>query len=168
MSISNKEIAAAFKLTAALMELHGENTFRTRAYTNAYNALRKFEQPLSELSPDDLGAIPGLGKSSVEKVLEMLSTGRMEKLEKYRSKTPDGIIELLSIRGLGPGKVRTIWKDLQIESPGELLYACNENRLIEARRETRSGDTGGHSAEASVLYGVQRQMAVCQDYPDRK
>lgn len=130
--MTNKEIAAAFKLTAALMELHGENEFRIRSYRNAYNALRKFEQPLSDLSDQEIAEIKGIGKSSVEKIRQMLNTGEMERLEKYRSKTPDGIVEILGIRGIGPSKVRAIWKEMGIETPGELLYACNENRLIEA------------------------------------
>ncbi len=115
------------------MELHGENAFRIRSYRNAYNGLRKFEQPLSELKQSEIEAIIGIGKSSAEKITELIDTGKMDRLEYYQEKTPVGIQELLSIRGLGPGKVRTIWRDLGIESPGELLYACNENRLIEAR-----------------------------------
>ncbi|RZK67580.1 MAG: DNA polymerase/3'-5' exonuclease PolX, partial [Pedobacter sp.] len=49
------------------------------------------------------------------------------------SNTPDGIVEMLGIKGIGPKKIGVIWKDLQIENIGELYYACNENRLIEAR-----------------------------------
>ena len=130
--MTNKEIAAAFNLTAKLMELHGENEFRIRSYRNAYNALRKFEQPLSELDDAAIAEIKGIGKSSVEKIREMLDTGVMSRLESYRKKTPAGVVEMLGIRGVGPSKVRTIWKEMGIESPGELLYACNENRLIEA------------------------------------
>ena len=114
------------------MELHGENAFRIRSYRNAYNALRKFEVPLDEMGESEIVAIQGIGKSSAEKIDQLINTGRMDRLEHYREKTPQGIQDLLSIRGLGPGKVRTIWRDLGIESPGELLYACNENRLIEA------------------------------------
>jgi len=133
IKMNNKDIANAFKLTAALMELHGENAFRFRSYRNAYNALRKYERSLSEMDMDEIVNIPGIGKSSAEKIDELIRTDRMNRLENYRDKTPQGVQDLLSIRGLGPGKVRTIWKDLGIESPGELLYACNENRLIEAR-----------------------------------
>ena len=130
--MDNKEIAAAFKLAAALMELHGENDFRIRSYRNAYNALRKTERPLAEMSADEIKGIPGVGKSSAEKIEELITTGKMTKLEGYLDKTPAGVVEILGIRGIGPSKVRTIWKEMGIESPGELLYACNENRLIEA------------------------------------
>ncbi len=129
--MNNKEIASAFQLTAALMELHGENKFRTRSYHNAYSMLRKYDRPLDEMDHDEIMAISGIGKSSAAKIEELIKTGRMHRLEHYREITPKGIQDLLGIRGLGPGKVRTIWKQLGVESPGELLYACNENRLIE-------------------------------------
>ena len=54
----------------------------------------------------------------------------MSQLNELLAKTPEGILELLKIKGIGPKKIATIWHELGIESPGELLYACNENRLI--------------------------------------
>lgn len=114
------------------MELHGESTRRTTGYRNAHNVLRKFDRPLSSMSLTEIEAIPGIGKSSGGKIIELLEKGRMSGLDSYLEKTPAGIVELLSIRGLGPSKVRTIWKELGIESPDVLLYACNENRLIQA------------------------------------
>jgi len=59
----------------------------------------------------------------------MLDTGRLEILEEYISNTPPGVIEMLNIKGIGPKKINTIWKEMEVESLGELLYACNENRL---------------------------------------
>ena len=59
----------------------------------------------------------------------MLDTGQLEILNEYISKTPPGVIEMLNIKGIGPKKIHTIWKEMEIESLGELLYACNENRL---------------------------------------
>ena len=51
-------------------------------------------------------------------------------LDKLIAETPKGIIEMLSIKGIGPKKISTIWKELEVETIGELLYACNENRLL--------------------------------------
>src|SRR4029079_14644813 len=50
-------------------------------------------------------------------------------LNEIISKTPPGIMEMLNIKGIGPKKIATIWKEMEIESIGELLYACQENRL---------------------------------------
>ncbi len=126
----NKEIARQFSLLASLLELHGENAFKTKAYSNAYLILRKWDIPLSTMSPSEIGAIPGIGSSVISKINELLSTGQMDALEKLKAKTPEGIQQLLSIKGLGPKKIRTICDALQIESAAELLYACNENRLV--------------------------------------
>ena len=60
----------------------------------------------------------------------MLDTGKMKTLNDYLEKTPVGVVEMLNIKGIGPKKINTIWKELEVESIGELLYACNENRLL--------------------------------------
>ncbi len=57
----------------------------------------------------------------------------MATLEKYRTNTPPGIEEMLGIKGFGPKKVKAVWDELQVESIGELLYAVNENRLVELK-----------------------------------
>ncbi len=128
--MNNKEIARQFSLLASLMELHGENAFKTKSYASAYLIIRKWEHPLEELSAEDIDRIPGIGKSVSAKIQELLSSGTMEVMEGYKAKTPEGIQQLLSVRGLGPKKIRVIWDELNVESPAELLYACEENRLI--------------------------------------
>ncbi|HJW30985.1 MAG TPA: helix-hairpin-helix domain-containing protein, partial [Saprospiraceae bacterium] len=126
----NKEIARQFNLLANLMELHGENAFKTKAYSGAYLVLRKWDKPLADMSPEELESIQGIGASVASKIHELNTTGRIDALEKLKAKTPEGIQQMLSIKGLGPKKVRQIWDELKVESPAELLYACNENRLV--------------------------------------
>ena len=126
----NKEIARQFNLLANLMELHGENAFKTKAYAGAYLVLRKWDKPIDGMDKSEIDAIAGIGSSVASKIHELVTTGKMEALEKYREKTPEGIQQMLSIKGLGPKKVKQIWDELKVESPAELLYACNENRLV--------------------------------------
>jgi len=61
--------------------------------------------------------------------MELIGAGKMNLLEEYLLKTPEGILDMMRIKGIGPKKIAVIWKELQVESPGELLYACHENRL---------------------------------------
>jgi len=129
--MTNKEIANKFQELASLMELHGENKFRIRSYSSAYITLRKQSDPLSEMSDDEIGAIKGVGNAISGKIRELLNTGEMEAMKKYQDKTPQGIQDMLKIKGFGPKKISVIWKELEVESVGELLYACNENRLVE-------------------------------------
>lgn len=129
--MTNKEIARTFQFLGNIMELHDENPFKIRSYQNAYITLRKLDQPLSEMTDAEIGKIKGVGKAIVGKIRELLDGGQMATLERYKADTPDGIQEMLGIKGFGPKKIKAIWKELEIQSIGELLYAVNENRLIE-------------------------------------
>ncbi len=126
----NKEVAAQFNLLAALMDLHGENSFKTKTYLTAFQSLRKWDRPLSEMTEAEYATIPGVGSSAAAKIAEIIQKGSMEVLEKLKAKTPEGIQQLLQIKGMGPKKIRVIWDSLGVETPAELLYACTENRLV--------------------------------------
>lgn len=129
--MSNKEIAYAFDELANLLELHEDNEFKIRSYRNAYLTLRKLDRPLTELSDPEIKGVKGIGPAISGKIRELLSSGKMNALEEARAQTPPGVTEMLQVNGFGPKKVRTVWRDMGIESIGELWYACNENRLVE-------------------------------------
>lgn len=131
--MENKEIASVLKLVGQLMELHNEDKFKTRSYTNAAFQIGKYAEPLKTRSDSQLMSVPGIGKNLVPKIRELIDTGEMTYLNQWLEKTPQGILEILNIKGIGPSKVRLIWKEMEIESIGELLYACNENRLVDLK-----------------------------------
>ncbi len=127
--MTNDAISDNFSLLAKLMDIHGDNSFKAKTYASAAFTIDKLPQPLSELPADKIFAIRGIGESTGKKIIEQLETGQLSVLQDYLEKTPPGILEMLGIKGIGPKKIATIWKELEIESLGELLYACNENRL---------------------------------------
>ena len=131
--MSNKELARKFNLLGKVMELHDENPFKVRSYTSAYASLRKVSSPLVEMSEEELSEIKGVGKAIVGKIVELRDSGSMVTLQRYVDITPPGILEMLQIRGFGPKKVKVIWNQLNITTPGELLMACQENRLVELK-----------------------------------
>lgn len=131
--MDNKAISKIFKLCSQLMELHNENPFRTKSIASASFKLDKLPFRIEEASLEELSAQPGIGKSTAEKAKEVVATGTFKELQTLIENTPSGIVEMLNIKGLGPKKIEIIWKELEIESIGELLYACNENRLVEAK-----------------------------------
>jgi DNA polymerase (family 10) len=133
MEITNKSIAAIFRQLAKLMEFHGENKFKIRSYQNAYQLIRKYPEPVASLDKESLLKIDGIGQAIAEKIIVIHEEGQLPLLEKYKEQTADGVIELLNIRGLGPKKVRTLFDELSITSPGELYYACKENRLVQIK-----------------------------------
>lgn len=128
--MTNQEIARAFRRLADIMELLGENPFKVKSYQNAYITLRKWTEPLETSNTAALENIPGVGKAISAKIAELLTTGTMQTYEQYKGQVPEGVLELLEVPGIGPKRVRSIWKELGVESIAEALYACNENRLI--------------------------------------
>ncbi|MEM9887525.1 MAG: PHP domain-containing protein [Bacteroidota bacterium] len=131
--MTNKAIAQSFQLLGQLMQLQGENPYKIRSYENAYRKLRSWEVPLSSMTDEEITAISGVGKAIHGKIRELLDNGKMNTLERYKTQVPAGVQEMLQIKGFGAKKIKTIWQDLGAESIGELLYAVNENRLIELK-----------------------------------
>ncbi|HWC54005.1 MAG TPA: helix-hairpin-helix domain-containing protein [Chitinophagaceae bacterium] len=127
--MDNAAIADSFSLLAKLMDIHGENSYKTKTYSVAAFNIEKLPAPLKDTPREKIFSIKGIGDSVGKKVIEMLDTGKLAALDEWLQKTPPGVVEMLNIKGIGPKKIHTIWKEMGIESIGELLYACNENRL---------------------------------------
>ncbi len=117
-------------MLAKLMDIHGENSFKTKSYAGAAFTIDKLQIELSNLSEEKIHALPGIGDAIAKKIMTQLQTGELPLLNEYLEKTPMGVVEMLNIKGLGAKKIATVWKELNIENLGELLYACNENRLL--------------------------------------
>lgn len=150
----NYEIAEYFSLLAKLMDIHGENAFKIKSYSNAAYILDRLNDPLVEMTPAQIAGIRGIGDALAQKIVDLLATKKLQLLEDYIQKTPVGILEMLKIKGLGPKKIITIWKELGIESIGELLYACEENRLINYKG---FGAKTQQSIQDSLNYYLQNQ-----------
>lgn len=131
--MTTEDIADILELTAKLMELHEENPFKVKAVSTAAYKLSKTRIDLSSKNPNEIDSIEGIGKGITAKIIELLNTGTTQELEDLRAKTPAGVIEMMHIKGVGPKKVRQLWQELGVESVGELLYACHENRLVDLK-----------------------------------
>ncbi|HEY9178458.1 MAG TPA: helix-hairpin-helix domain-containing protein, partial [Flavipsychrobacter sp.] len=129
--MTNSEIADHFSLLAKLMDIHGEDAFRAKNYSIAAYNIERLAVDLSEMDEAQLFATKGIGSSAGSKILELLQTGKMQALEEVLNRTPKGVLEMMQIKGLGPKKIALIWREMGIESVGELEYACNENRLAQ-------------------------------------
>ncbi|MET3876690.1 DNA polymerase (family 10) [Chitinophaga sp. OAE865] len=128
--MDNYSISDNFSLLSKLMDIHGENSFKAKSFASAAFTIEKLPSPLKDIPRDEIFRIKGIGESTGKSILEMLDTQQCSLLNHYMEITPAGILEIMKIKGLGPKKIATIWKELEIESMGELLYACNENRLM--------------------------------------
>src|SRR5579871_5163060 len=130
MAVDNYYIADQFSLLSKLMDIHGENSFKTKTYSIAAFTIEKLPKQLADMPQNEIFSIKGIGDATGKKIMAILQTGELPQLKEIIEKTPPGVIEMLNIKGLGPKKIATVWKEMEIESIGELLYACNENRLL--------------------------------------
>ena len=112
------------------MDIHNENSFKAKSYSIAAFNIEKLSTQLKDLPKEKLFLLPGIGDAIGKKIIELLETGKMQNLENLLEKTPPGILEMMRIKGIGQKKIAIIWKEMGIESIGELLYACHENRLM--------------------------------------
>jgi DNA polymerase (family 10) len=131
--MTNSDIADIIKLFANLTELHGGNEFKIKSYNAASFKIDKLLTPLEGKSIEELEKIDGVGKSLASKIYELNQTETFGELKELLEATPQGVIEMMRIKGIGPKKIAMIWKEMGIESIGELLYACRENRLAQAK-----------------------------------
>ncbi|OEK03344.1 DNA polymerase IV [Roseivirga sp. 4D4] len=158
-------ILKQLKLQAALMELHDENSFKIRGYQNAVFNLDKSDVDLMALDLKELEQLDGVGKGIAATIFEIATNGISEAMQQYLESTPEGIVELLDIKGIGPKKIKVLWKELGIESGHELKEAANSGlvaklkgfgektqlTIIEALEFKEANANKLHYAEAEVL-----------------
>jgi len=131
--LDHKTLLKRLKLCIQLMELHDENSFKIRSYQTALNSLERGDQDIMELSSTELSQIPGVGKSILEAIAQLKSRESFDFLDQLLEKTPEGILEILQIKGLGPKKVKTIWDELGITSTHELMEACQSGKVAKIK-----------------------------------
>lgn len=152
--MDTRSVAFVLKLTGQLMELHDENPFKAKSYANAAFRLAKSRIDLESMTQEEIEKIDGLGKSIAQKITELNKNGTIEELDVLLAKTPLGVVEMLKVKGLGPKKVSQLWRELEIESTGELLYACNENRLIDLKG---FGEKTQEAVRKSIEFNLENQ-----------
>ncbi|MDX6767014.1 MAG: DNA polymerase/3'-5' exonuclease PolX [Candidatus Methylacidiphilales bacterium] len=123
-------VAAIFQEIALLLELRGENPFKTRAYQNAARSLETFPGDLATLVTEDrLGEIPGLGEALREKTTLLVRDGQLPYYDQLRASFAPGLLDLLHIPGLGPKKLKALHDQLGIHDTASLQQACEDGRV---------------------------------------
>lgn len=131
--MDNYAIADQFSLLSKLMDIHGENAFKSKSYASAAFAIEKLPQELSSLAQEKIAGVRGIGDSVGKKVVELLQTGELQVLQELIAQTPEGVLEMMNIKGLGPKKIHTIWKELHINTVEGLKEACQKNVIAEKK-----------------------------------
>jgi len=134
-----------------LLELKGENPFKTRAYTNAARTLESLGEPLEKIVAEGrLGEIKGVGDALQQKITELVTTGKLKYYDELKAAIPPGLIALLDISGLGPKKIQALQKNLGIDSVEKLETACQTGKVAELAGF-------GEKTQANLVEGIARR-----------
>lgn len=146
--MSAKNIVGVLEEIGTLLEIKGENPFKSRAYFNAARVLSGIEDLPGVVAQGKLRQIKGIGEAIAAKVTEYLSTGKIEYYEELKEEVPGSLLELTAVPNLGPKKIKTLFEELHVTNVGELEYACRENRLVNL--------TGfGEKTQERILKGIE-------------
>lgn len=131
MPINNNDIAEIFNRIADLLEIQGANQFRVRAYRNAARTIGGLSRQAADMieKNKDLSQMPGIGKDLNEKIKTIVKTGTHPLLEDLEKEIPPELSRLMKIQGMGPKKIKVIYKDLGISSADELKKAAQDHKI---------------------------------------
>lgn len=130
--MDRKSAAGTLRQIGRLLEVAGDNPHRVRAFAGAARAIEGAEGDLEELvRTGRVLELRGVGRGTAAVLEELVDGRRPQALVDAEDRVPPGVRELLTLPGLGPKKVRTVWRELGVETVGELEYACRENRLLD-------------------------------------
>jgi DNA polymerase (family 10) len=122
--MDNETIARRFSRLAALMDIRGDDPFRLRSYRNAAEAIETWPTPLQKIAAKEgvagLQAIPGVGKAIAGKIMELLDRGSFNAWERIIAETPESVLDLLNIPGIGPKIAATLHQKFKVSSRDEL------------------------------------------------
>src|SRR5207245_6212044 len=127
--MQNPDIARLFDEVADLLEIQDANPFRVRAYRNAARTIRDFPEPIADLvraGTKDLTDIAGIGDDLAEKITDIVTTGELPLRKQLANKLPAGLLDLLRIPGLGPKRVKLLYKKLKVKSAADLAAALDK------------------------------------------
>ena len=138
---------------ATLLELKGENPFKTRAYQNAARAIGTLEEPLDKLIAENrLAGVRGIGDAINKKVIELVTTGKLGYYEDLKASIPAGFREMLTIPGLGPKKIKALHDHLKIDSVEKLEQACKEGKVAALKGF-------GEKTQTNICDGITRRRS---------
>ena len=153
--MDKEQVAAVLAEIGTLLELKGENPFKTRAYQNAARTLEGLTEPLDKIVAEQrLGEIKGFGDALVDKITQLVTTGNLPYYDELKASVAPGLIEMLGIPSLGPKKVKKLHDELGVDTIEALEAACTAGKVAVL-------DGFGEKTQTKILEGIafKRQFA---------
>jgi DNA polymerase (family 10) len=149
--VDKAKVAEILVEIGTLLELKGENPFKTRAYTNAARAIEGISEPLEKIITEDrLSEVPGIGEGIRKKIVELVTSGCLKYYDELKASIPAGLVEMLQIPGIGPKKIKAFQSKLAIETIEALEAACREGKIALL-------DGFGEKTQQKILEGIQHR-----------
>jgi len=156
--MDKEDVAGILTEIGTLLELKGENPFKTRAYANAARTIETLNEPLAKVVAENrLGEIKGIGEALQQKITELVTTGKLDYYDKLKASVPAGLIAMLDIPGLGPKKIIALQKELGIETIEALEQACREGKVAKLERF-------GEKTQTNILEGIARRRSYASKH----
>ena len=122
--MTNEEFARRFERLALLMEIRGDDKFRVRSYRNAAETLETWPSSVERIAREEglkgLQTLPGVGKAISGKIVELLERGTFDAWEKLKQETPESVLDLLEVEGVGPKTAAALYQQFKISSLEDL------------------------------------------------
>ena len=151
--MNKDQVAEVLTDIATLLELKGENPFKTRAYQNAARTIETLSEPLDKVVAEArLADIKGIGEALQQKITELVTTGRLQYYEDLKAATPPGLVAMLDIPGLGPKKIKALHDELGIDTVEKLEQACKDGKIAVLKGF-------GEKTQTNIIEGINRRRA---------
>lgn len=152
MPINNNYIADVIEEFADMLDLSGSNAFKVRAYRQAGRKIRSLTRDLAEMvrENEDLQQFSGIGEGIAKKITEIAQKGKLHQLEDLKKEIPAGLLDILSLEGLGPERVKKLYHELDIESIEDLERAINSGKIREL-------DGFGKKTETNIKKSIKQK-----------
>jgi DNA polymerase (family 10) len=152
------QVAEILAEIGTLLELKGENPFKTRAYANVARVLEGLSEPLDKIVAENrLGEIKGVGEGLQKKITELVTTGKLAYYDELQASLPPGLVEMMKIPGLGPKKVKALYDQLKLESIEQLEAACHAGTVAQLAGF-------GQKTQDKILEGIQFRRQYASKY----
>ncbi len=147
--MKNRDVADMFDTVAQMLAIRGDSIHRILAYQKAAESIRDLGRDLHQVQAEGaLTDIPGIGATLADKIVEMLTTGKLEFYERLAQEVPPTLVELLRVEGLGPKRVKQIYEELNVTTLDELTAVARAGKLRDLPRM-------GAKSEERILAAIE-------------